>query len=214
MLKRYVKEVQPARGQIGIIGVDLLSTLTVELNGNTAFLGEHQCQPEQLRARRLIPIAQKGFFSSRPSTERKLPNVPIVFVRLGEIRTWAQIDTGYEDLVYAHSVDFNQAFFEQLINSNVKLNHIGDIQVSTCEGGETRQVYTSNGVPLVIETDQGTPVLRARAFYLILKPPNGCGGIAALATPAAQLGASFLRAFGTVVFDPTSETVWVEGDRQ
>ena len=86
-LKRYVKHVQPAQGQIGVIGADLLSNLTVELNGNAAFLGERQCQPEQLRARRLIPIAQKGFFSSRPSTDGKLPNVPIVFVRLGGIRT-------------------------------------------------------------------------------------------------------------------------------
>jgi hypothetical protein len=32
-----------------------------------------------------------------------------------------------------------------------------------------------------------------------------------MAIPAAQLGASFLRIFGTVVFDPRSETVWLEG---
>jgi hypothetical protein len=117
-LKRYADRLQPA--QIGVIGVDLLSTLAVELNGNTAFLSEMQCKPEQLRARRLIPIAQKGFFSSRPSTGNKLQNVPVVFVRLGVMRTWAQIDTGYEDFVYAHSIDINQAFFEQLLKSNMK----------------------------------------------------------------------------------------------
>jgi hypothetical protein len=130
------------------------------------------------------------------------------------MRTWAQIDTGYEDFVYAHSIDINQAFFEQLLKSNMRLNHIGNAEILTCEGWETRQVYTPHDVPLVIETDKGTPVLRVSAFYLILKPPNGCGGIAALATPAAQLGASFLRTFGTVVFDPASETVWVKGNRQ
>ena len=156
----------------------------------------------------------KALFSSRPSTGGKLPNVPVVFVRFGEIRAWAQIDTGYEDLVYAHSMDINQALFEQLVNSNVELNHIGDIQIFTCEGRETRHVYRLKDVPLVIETDKGAPVLRVAAFHLILKPPNGCGGIAALSTPAAQLGASFLRTFGTVIFDPTSETVWVEGDRR
>jgi hypothetical protein len=147
-LKRYVKPLQPAQGQIGVIGTDLLSSLTVELNGNAAFLGEQGCQPEQLRAQHLIPIAQKGLFSSRPSEERELPNVPIVFVRLGEIRTWAQIDTGYEDLVYAHSVDINEAFFEQLRKSKAELTHIGDIEMYTCENRETRHVYTSKDVPL------------------------------------------------------------------
>jgi hypothetical protein len=211
-LKRYAKELQPV--QIGIIGADVLSTLTVELRGNTAFLGKLQCQPDQLRARRLIPVAQRGFFSSRPPAAGTISNVPVIFIRLGQISTWAQVDTGYEDFVYAHSIDINEAFFDQLVKSNMKLNHVGAVQVLTCEGRETRQVYTSDNGPLVIETEKGMPVLRAASFHLILKPPNGCGGIASLATPAAQLGASFLRNLGTVIFDPAAETIWVEGDRQ
>ena len=30
-----------------------------------------------------------------------------------------------------------------------------------------------------------------------------------MAEPAAQLGASFLRLFGTVVFDPKNATLWL-----
>ena len=29
--------------------------------------------------------------------------------------------------------------------------------------------------------------------------------------PAAQLGASFLRVFGTIVFDPKNVIVWLDG---
>jgi hypothetical protein len=50
-------------------------------------------------------------------------------------------------------------------------------------------------------------------FHLILKPVNRCGGIAAMRMPAAQIGASFLTAFRTVVFDPKSERVWLDGGK-
>ena len=80
---RYAKQVQPAQGQIGVIGVDLLSTLTVELNGNAAFLGEPQCKPEQLRARRLIPIAQKRFFHPGRQREVNFRTSPLCSYALG-----------------------------------------------------------------------------------------------------------------------------------
>jgi hypothetical protein len=44
-----------------------------------------------------------------------------------------------------------------------------------------------------------------------VKPPNSCGGIADMAEPAAQLGASFLGLFGEVIFDPRNATVWLGG---
>ena len=213
-LKRYDKPLQPPGSQIGVIGADLLLNLTVELTGNAVFLGEQPCQSDALRTRGLIPIAQKGFFSSDPSTIHGHPNVPVVFLRLGELRTWAQIDTGYDDVVYGHSVDINQAFFEQLIKSKIEFEHVADIRIYTCEGHETRQVYTVNNLSLVIETDQGAPLVRTETFHLILKPPNSCGGIAAMTEPAGQLGASFLRTFGTVVFDSKTETVWMESDQK
>lgn len=91
------------------------------------------------------------------------------------------------------------------------LDHLADINVSTCEGRESRHVYRVKDRSLVIETDQATPIVRIETFYLILKPANGCGGIGTMSVPAAQLGASFLQLFGTIVFDPQSGTVWLDG---
>ena len=122
-LARYYLMLQPGNGQLGVIGDDLLSQFTVQLTDSTAFLSAETCRREDLIARGLTPVAQSGFFSSDPSKRGPgLPNVPVVFLRLGDIRVWAQIDTGYEDFVYSHSVDINQALFDRLVGSGVKLD--------------------------------------------------------------------------------------------
>ena len=212
-LRHYHMPLHTAERQLGVIGTDLLSLLSVQFTGSAVFLGAQPCQPNALRAHHLIPIAQNGFFSSNPSMiDGGLSNVPVLFLRLGEVHTWAQIDTGYDDTVYRNSVDINEALYERLVNNGMKLERVADISVSTCEGRESRHVYTVKGRSLVIETDQAKPIKRIETFYLILKSANGCGGIGAMTTPAAQLGASFLQILGTVVFDPRSETVWVDGD--
>src|ERR1700733_11401082 len=101
-LARYYLLLQPGKGQLGVIGDDLLSQFTVHLTGNTAILSPETCRPEALLARGLTPVGQSGFFSSDPSTVGAgLPNVPVVFLRLVDVRVWAQIDTGYEDFVYS-----------------------------------------------------------------------------------------------------------------
>jgi hypothetical protein len=101
-----------------------------------------------------------------------------------------------------NAVDINQALFDRLVRSGVKTNRIGDIDVWTCEGRERRPVYRVEDLPLAIENEQGKPIVETEDSHLIVKPANACGGIADLPEPAAQLGASFLRLFGTVIFDP------------
>ena len=210
-LARYDLLYQPGKGQLGVIGDDLLSRLTVQLTESTAFLGVEPCRPEALVARGLTPILQKGFFSSDPSMTRAgLPNVPVVFLRLGEVRAFAQIDTGYEDAVYPRSVDINQALFDGLVRSGVKMDRIGEIDVWTCEGRERRPVYQVKDRALAIENEQGRPIAETQDFHLIVKSANACGGIADLPEPAAQLGASFLRLFGVVIFDPKTARVWLD----
>ncbi len=212
-LSRYDLLLQPEQGQVGVIATDLLSLISVQLTGSAAFLGDKPCNPDALRARGLVPVAQKGFFSSDLSEiDDGLPNVPVVFLRLGDVRAWAQIDTGYDDTVYTHSVDINEALFEDLVKGGAKLERLADINVWTCDGHESRTVYTTKGRTLVIENERAKRVAQTDKFHLILKPENSCGGIAAMTVPAAQLGASFLKLFGTVVFDPRSQTVWLEGD--
>jgi|APFre7841882630_1041343.scaffolds.fasta_scaffold06744_1 hypothetical protein len=212
-LRHFDMPLQPAGRQLGLIGTDFLSLLSVQFTGSAVFLGAQPCQPSALRSRGLIPIAQKGFFSSdRSMIDVGLPNVPVVFLRLGEVQTWAQIDTGYDDIVYTHSVDINEALYERLVTNGIRLERFADISVSTCEGRESRHVYTAEGRSLVIETDEAKPIVQTETFHLILKPANRCGGIGAMTIPAAQLGASFLQIFGTVVFDPRSGTVWLDGN--
>jgi hypothetical protein len=210
-LANYGLLLQPGKGQVGVIGDDLLSGFTVQLTESTAFLGADACRPEALLARGLTPVAQNGFFSSDASKVRAgLPNVPVVFLRLANVRAWAQIDTGYEDGVHRHSVDINQALFDRLVQSGVKIERIADVDIWTCEGRERRAVYRLRDRPLAIETEQGKVIVEVEDFRLLVKPANTCGGIADLPEPAAQLGASFLRLFGAVIFDPKTATVWLD----
>jgi hypothetical protein len=213
-LARYYLLLQPGKGQLGVIGDDLLSKFTVELTENTAFLSPESCPPEALLARGFSPVGQRGFFSSDPSkVQSGLPNVPVLFLRLGGVRVWAQIDTGYEDFVYTHSVDINQALFDRLVGSGIKLDRINDIDIWTCDGREHRPVYRVKDRPLAVENENGKQIAETENFHLVVKPPNACGGIADLTEPAAQLGASFLGLFTAVVFDPRNATVWLGGSR-
>ncbi len=209
-LRRYDLLFQPEKRPLGVIGADLLSR-SVQFTGSVVFLGAEACQSEALRARGLVPIAQNGFFSSDPSRiDAGLPNVPIVFLRIGEVRAWAQVDTGYDDIVYPRSVDINEALHARLIESGIKLERVSDINVWTCEGSESRHVYAVKNGSLAVENEQAKPIAQTENFRLILKPANGCGGIGEMTAPAAQLGASFLQLFDTAVFDPKSGMVWLQ----
>jgi hypothetical protein len=198
----------PPRKQLGVVGTDLLSQLTVELAGTGVFLSAPPCPRETLSGHGLVPVAQTEFFSAASSNGR-YPNVPVVFLQWGGVRTWAQIDTGYDDLAYAHSIDINETLFEHLAASGMTLNRLPDVRIETCEGLESRSVYTLDHFPLVIEDHEGQPIAQTQAYHLIVKHANGCGGIGSMTEQGAQLGASFLRTFGAVVFDPASETVWL-----
>src|SRR5271169_968325 len=83
-LRHYDVPLQTSEGKLGVIGTDFLSLLSVQFTGSAVFLGAQPCQPNALRAHRLIPIAQNGFFSSNPSMiDGGHPNVPVLFLRLG-----------------------------------------------------------------------------------------------------------------------------------
>jgi hypothetical protein len=211
-LARYELLIQPEQGQLGVIGADLLSRLTVQLTAGAVDLSAEPCRPEALIARGLTPVTEIGFFSSDPADiDPRLPDVPVVFVRLGEVRAFAQIDTGYEDAAFARSVDINEAMFERLVESGTKLEKVAELDVWTCDGKVRRPVYRVKDRALEIENERGKPIVQTGDFHLIVKRPDGCGGIAEMTEPAAQLGASFLQLFRTIVFDPKNATVWLDG---
>jgi hypothetical protein len=175
-------------------------------------LSAETCHPEALIARGFTPVAQNGFFSSDPSKAgARLPNVPVVFLRLGDVRVWAQIDTGYEDFVYSRSIDINEALFDRLVANGTKLDRIEDINIWTCDGREHWPVYRVRDRLLSIENEEGMQIVETNDFHLIVKSANTCGGIADMPEPAAQLGASFLALFGDVIFDPRNTIVWLGG---
>ena len=206
----FVRHADP--GTDAIIGTDLLALLTVALDGQTAALSTEPCAASELKASGFAPISQHGFFApDRSRVAKDRPNVPVLFVELGGTQTWAQIDTGYADDLYPHSLDINQAFHDELVARGVPLTPEGSVTVKTCAGFETRPIYSS-AQPLVIADEASRPVAETGKYYLIVKPTNMCGGIATRTTPAAQLGGSFLNLFQSIVFDPQSETVWVKKD--
>ena len=201
---------QPPGGIIGVVGTDFLSLLNVRFRGDVVYLSPNPCPPDALRAAGFIPISQEGFFSSKPAPDARYANTPILRLRLGGVRTWAQFDTGYDGLSDRPSIDINQAFYDRLIASGVRLQALPDAQITTCVGSETRHVFLAPGSSLAIEDDAGAQLVEIPDFRLLLKPRGACGGIAGLDIPAAQLDASFLRLLGEVVFDPFAKTVWIK----
>jgi hypothetical protein len=102
-LARYWAVRAPHGGQLGVIGTDFLSLLTADFTyrpfNRSVVIGGETCSADVLARRKLVPIRQTGFFSSNPA--RLAPgrlNVPVVFLKIGPVTTWAQIDTGYDDI--------------------------------------------------------------------------------------------------------------------
>jgi len=206
----------PRSGEIGILGADVLSRLTVQLSSGEAFFGTKTCDAKVLRADGFIPVSEKGFFSANAAdVDPAQPNVPVVFARLGEVLAFAQVDTGYGDAVYPRSVDINQKLYDTLVASGAALTKVGGVGVRTCEGiVESRPVYSAHGVTLAIENERGAAIARTDHFFLIVKAANGCGGIGGMKIPAAQLGASFLDLFGETIFDGKAGTVWLRSNAE
>src|SRR5689334_6325537 len=122
----------------GVIGTDYLSLLTTELHYQEAgdqhvVLSPHPCRAA-LSSRGFRRISTLGYFSSNPSSvQAGVSNVPVIFVRLGGIRAAAQIDTGYDDSVFDHTIELNPALFDQ-VSAAVPLVQVGTVSIRTCAG--------------------------------------------------------------------------------
>ncbi|MEM9724891.1 MAG: hypothetical protein AAF909_05430 [Pseudomonadota bacterium] len=218
----YVGLRGPSGSKLGILGTDFLSLLSMRLayDGPNLQVGvtPASCNGRLLREAGFIAIDQKGFFSADQSLLGPgRPNVPILRMGFGgELRFWAQIDSGYDDRLYQPSIDVNAPLFEALKAAGAKMTKVDDVTLTTCVGRESRAIWRMErgGLDVFAEAGPGgAPVAAFAAPYLSVKQPNGCGGIAGLDEPAAQLGASVLRSFGEVVFDPKNTCVWIPGHR-
>jgi hypothetical protein len=132
-------------------------------------------------------------------------------LRLGGVATYAQIDTGYDDARLRPAIDINEALYQKLLASGVVLQRDGSVDVATCDGRGSVDVYRSAGLSAGIETETGLPIAAIGDVHLIRKPANRCGGIGTRSEPAAQLGVSILHRLGDLVIDPRAGLVWVGG---
>ena len=121
-------------------------------------LGPQSCS-EALVASGMIAVSQAGFFSDDPSRlPPGRPNVPVLYLRIGNVRTWAQIDTGYDDTVLRPSIDINEALHQQLLVSGLALEPARQLDLTTCEGREQRQVLKVKDAKVTIRTHTGTVI--------------------------------------------------------
>ncbi|WP_420125949.1 hypothetical protein [Longimicrobium sp.] len=209
--------------QLGVIGTDLLSKMVVEMrfeNANDEHLVvSERCDTDGLGARGFWRFDQKGFFSANPVGQSRA-NVPVLYIDFQNgwsgnaigTRTWAQIDPGYGDAVWPYSVDINDAYYAMLIAANLPLVEVASTTVEDCEKvARTDLVYVLPGHLLRIEAPDGAAMYRHSSVYLVRKGKGSgeCGGIATIGEPAAQLGSSFLRVLGRMIFDPAREAVWI-----
>lgn len=219
---------------LGTLGTDILKTITTEIHFEDGsdphvIVREPSCDGDAPGREGYTRVSQANVFSSRPETHASsLPNVPVVFVELEERstdrrrphlaepkrtpRTWAQVDTGYADTYWPYSVDINEPYLAQLKAVVPSLTLTGLVPVSGCGQEDTlREVYVAPGWKLNVVPDIPNRPIPFDSFHLILKPrTTECGGIGPMQVPAAQLGASFLRAFGTTLIMPARAEIWIK----
>lgn len=209
--------------QAGILGTDFLcfNIFTIDYVNNELIRNSSNnfCADSVLLKEGFKAASTAGYYSNdlKNLNNTCTPNIPTVPVKIGNISAVAQIDPGFDDNKYRHSVNINQAFFNALIESGITLieNHSAGFQLSTCVNGLKENVKAYKlpyGVAFSITDINGEPiVIHSDANIFLKQTPieaKSCGGIGSWQIPAAQLGASFLIDTKKVIFDPFHAKVW------
>lgn len=209
--------------QAGILGTDFLcfNVFTLDYSRNELFRNSSNnfCSDSVLLKEGFKAASTAGYYSNdlNKLNNTCTANIPTIPIKIGNASAVAQIDPGFDDRLNRHSVNINQAFFNAIVESGVKLieNPKSDLTLSTCLAGisENVKAYTlPSGVSFSIIGTDGQPVIIHTDTNIFLKQtPIGaksCGGIGTWQIPAAQLGASFLIDTKKVIFDPFKSKVW------
>ena len=213
-------------GQAGIIGTDFLSAapFTVDYTKKQMARAKTLCDDATLKSAGLVPLDSKGFYALSISSLEPLskvvagaasnitvPNLPTVSIDIAGAKGLVQLDTGFDDAVVPLSINVNEAFFAQIPQGALVRDAGHDLSLSTCAGvSEPVEAYT-------LATGKAAS-LATRSFgkavvFVKRTPPAAlkCGGIGTWTVPAAQVGATFMAAYGTWIFDPVSSRVWTTG---
>ena len=187
------------------------------------------CPSSTFAAQGFRRLGQDGYFENGKTVARGVGNTPVVFVELEKdfgagggaaalagLATYAQIDTGYNDSQAAQR-RHQQTLRGPAAEAQAEAQAAGFDERPGLRPG----LSCATGLPglpgwrLRIQEVEGDLILPVKDFHFIAKEkqPPQCGGITQDAKPAAQLGASFLRLFGTTVFIPQAKEVWIRPAR-
>jgi|SRR6185503_7147573 len=211
--------------EAGIIGTDFLSekVFVIDYENKLIYASRKEtfCTDDELRQAGFKPVSTGGYYSNdlRKLNNSCVANVPTVPVRIGLATAVAQIDAGFDDKVFHHSININTAFFNAIVASGTTLEEVpnGDQLLSTCvpnvketvkryklKAGSNFEITGTNGAPVWVTSD---------ATIFLKETPleaKTCGGIGTWQIPAAQLGASFLIDMKQIIFDPFASLVWIK----
>jgi hypothetical protein len=210
----------PPGGLAGVIGTDFLSLRVAEFHydAQEPYLGvsEQHCAPRQFEDAGFASISQDGFYSSDPTRLRaNTLNIPVVFIRVGSVIAPAQIDSGFSETSSVRGVvQINEALLAALRNAGIAMVPFTGItfSITDCrDNGFVPALWQVKGAPLQITTREGKALFEYEELLLEVKPtPTACGGIATSPQPMGQIGAEYLRRWGTFVLDPFNERVWLK----
>jgi hypothetical protein len=216
----WSKAPAPPGGLAGVIGTDFLSLRVAEFRYDAAApsleVTEQHCPPRRFEDAGFTSISQDGYYSSDPMRLRpNTLNIPVVFIRVGSVIAPAQIDSGFSETGSVRGVvQINEALFSALRSAGVAMTPFSDISFSLtdCRGDVSiPALWQTKGVPLQITTREGKALFEYEELLLEVKPtPTACGGIATSPQPMGQIGAEYLRRWGTFVLDPFNERVWLK----
>lgn len=210
--------------QAGIIGTDFLSlnAYTIDFTNRKIYRSDSPvCLTNILKTEGFVPVSSVGYYSNDLNNLQSCAfNIPTVPVRIGRIQAVAQMDPGFDDRLYRHSININKAYFDALQSSGIKLVRFptADLKLTTCTGSaEEVQAYKlpPNSSFEIIDA-VGNGILRTGDAILFLKSPSvdiqKCGGIGTWKIPAAQIGASFMVDTKSIMIDPFNSTVWIQSN--
>ena len=213
--------------QAGIIGSDFMaqSIYTFDYQNRVLTKAEFAstCTSDVLSSAGLVAMDTSGYFSTtdvgRVSIGQFLsPNVPTIPIRIGEKSFPAQIDLGYNDWKYPYAININLPLKKALDDAGInlipepRLNSV----LSTCVVGVSDQITAYRlpaGQLFALLGLDGKDINQYANVHIFLKnTPDAakvCGGISSWDKPAAQLGGSFFKNAGYVVFDAHTSKVWI-----
>jgi hypothetical protein len=209
--------------QAGIIGTDFLSNNIFLLDYVNAKIyrsdNPMSCNHDSLKIRGFRAASTKGYYSNKINNLNNscTANIPTIPVKVGNIAAIAQVDAGYDDRLYRHSVNINLAFFNAIKENGILLveNPAANFTLSTCISNVQERVKAYKlpaNTSFSITGIDGEPIMIYGDVNIFLKETpesaRSCGGIGGWTIPAAQLGTSFLIDSRKVIFDPFGEKVW------